>query len=195
MVQHKGTGGGSEKLYMVALSTILILFASALYATPSYRPVHQPAGKFHNPRCDISQGCTIQQIAHKRRPKRTQHTSLREAWGKQHVELEDIVSILNKTQPITGVVNVGARDGKDHDPCYPLFAKGAYGAAFEGDTSMWPALDANLAAFPNVKVVKEFVYPHSLPHKLVELGLATSGPRALDVLKIDIDVSGEQRAS
>lgn len=103
------------------------------------------------------------------------------------LSLQQVSIILNNSRPLGSVVNIGARDGKDHDPTYPIFASGAAGVVFEGDTTMWDKLTQNLGQYPQVKVAKEFVFPHNISLRLVELGVSVTGPAALDVLKIDID--------
>jgi len=137
--------------------------------------------------CDPAVGCTPAQLAAKRAPKPLAsyaHHSLQAAWGRlpAEVELVDIVDAVLPAGARGGVVNLGARDGKTHDPTYPLFARGHPGAAFEGWEPVFPELDAHLGPFaPGVAVVHEYARPDTFAAKLKEAGVT---PANLDVLKI-----------
>ena len=80
----------------------------------------------------------------------------------------------------------GALDGLTDDPTYPLFKRGACGAAFEGDELILDALEENLSPFRSngVAVMKEFAHPVTLPERLLAAGLTVDN---LDVLKVDVD--------
>ena len=80
----------------------------------------------------------------------------------------------------------GALDGLTDDPTYPLFERGACGAAFEGDPLILDALEENLAPFRShgVAIMKEYAHPATLPARLRAAGLT---PANLDVLKVDVD--------
>jgi hypothetical protein len=138
--------------------------------------------------CDPAIGCTPAQLAAKRTPKPLDsyaYHSLQAAWGKSpaDVELVDVVdAVLPKNGPLGAVVNLGARDGKTHDPTYPLFARGHPGAAFEGWEPIFEDLDANLGPFaPKVQVVHRYARPDTFAAELAAAGVT---PANLDILKI-----------
>jgi hypothetical protein len=138
--------------------------------------------------CDPAVGCTPAQLAAKRAPRPLAayaHHSLQAAWGKKpaEVELVDIVDAVLPAGARGAVVNLGARDGKTHDPTYPLFARGHPGAAFEGWDPVFPLLDANLGPFAEtgVAIVHEYARPDTFAAKLAGAGVT---PGNLDVLKI-----------
>lgn len=84
------------------------------------------------------------------------------------------------------VVNLGALDGLTDDPTYPLFKRGACGAAFEGDELILDALEENLAPFraTGVAIMKEYAHPVTMPARLRAAGMTVDN---LDVLKVDVD--------
>ena len=83
-------------------------------------------------------------------------------------------------------VNMGARDGKFHDPVHPLFALGYGGIAMEGDSSMKETLQMNLREVNSsrrVYISWGFAAPADVVLRLKSMGAQSS----FDVLKIDID--------
>lgn len=85
------------------------------------------------------------------------------------------------------LINVGAQDGKTHDPTYDLlYTQGYEGILFEGFERQKKALYKNLAALPHperVTVSWGYTSPNIIIQQLVE-GRARKDP---DVLKLDID--------
>lgn len=140
--------------------------------------------------CDPAVGCTPAQLAAKRAPRDLAsyaHHSLQAAWGKApaDIELIDIVDAVLPAGTRGAVINLGARDGKTHDPTYPLFARGHPGAAFEGWEPVFPELDAHLGPFADrVAIVHEYARPDTFAAKLAGAGVT---PANLDILKVDID--------
>ena len=83
-------------------------------------------------------------------------------------------------------VNLGAADGREHDPVFPLFEDGYAGIAVEADPSLYDALSANLASVNKsnaVFIVIEKVQPPTLKALLERY----KAPSDFDCLKIDID--------
>lgn len=84
-------------------------------------------------------------------------------------------------------VNIGARDGIDHDPLYSVYRNFSFsGILFEGNPAMQPILAANMARANrshNVHVINEFVSSKTIGNKFVQFKI----PQDLDILKIDID--------
>lgn len=80
----------------------------------------------------------------------------------------------------------GALDGYTDDPTYPLFKRGACGAAFEGDEAILELLEENLAPFRRhgVAIMKEYAHPSTMPARLKAAGITVEN---LDVLKVDVD--------
>ena len=80
----------------------------------------------------------------------------------------------------------GALDGYTDDPTYPLFKRGACGAAFEGDELILDLLEENLALFRKngVAIMKEYAHPVTMPARLRAAGITAGN---LDVLKVDVD--------
>eukprot|EP00584_Thalassiosira_punctigera_P007576 CAMPEP_0172526082 /NCGR_PEP_ID=MMETSP1067-20121228/1090_1 /TAXON_ID=265564 ORGANISM="Thalassiosira punctigera, Strain Tpunct2005C2" /NCGR_SAMPLE_ID=MMETSP1067 /ASSEMBLY_ACC=CAM_ASM_000444 /LENGTH=427 /DNA_ID=CAMNT_0013309519 /DNA_START=71 /DNA_END=1354 /DNA_ORIENTATION=- len=84
------------------------------------------------------------------------------------------------------LINVGAQDGKTHDPTYDLLVSGYEGILFEGFERMKPYLYSNIAAIPHperVFISWGFVSPYTILQQL-EYGHAR---KDADVLKVDID--------
>ena len=96
----------------------------------------------------------------------------------------------NKTKTIASLSplfeKIGALDGYTDDPTYPLFKRGACGAAFEGDELILDALEENLAPFraSGVAIMKEYAHPVTMPARLRAAGMTVEN---LDVLKVDVD--------
>ena len=84
-------------------------------------------------------------------------------------------------------INIGAADGKNHDPTYPLFRDLGYaGVAIEGSARVMGTLHANLAAVNSsgrLRVVHGFADPATIASVVTSAG----APKDADVLKIDID--------
>lgn len=84
-------------------------------------------------------------------------------------------------------VNIGARDGIDHDPTYAILKDLEYGAlAFEGDAGVLEELKNNMAGVNssnNVFVIPNFASSTSIVAELQRFNLH----KKFDVLKIDID--------
>ncbi len=178
----------------VALRAALAVatLTAALAAKLAFPSIGLGGGGHARALCDPAVGCTPAQLAAKRAPRPLgsyTHHSLQAAWGAApaDVELVDIVdAVLPRAAPGTrpgAVVNLGARDGRTHDPTYPLFARGHPGAAFEGWEPIFPALDANLGPFAGggVAVIHEYARPDTFVAKLAGAGVT---PANLDVLKI-----------
>lgn len=86
------------------------------------------------------------------------------------------------------LINVGAKDGKDHDPTYPLLYDGYDGILFEGDEDMKERLYSQIAALPHYKTTPPTISWGFLSPDTVIPRLAEGGARKdLDALKIDID--------
>lgn len=80
-------------------------------------------------------------------------------------------------------VNIGAKDGKQQDPTYPLFAEGYRGLAVEASSDFCPGkLSANLPA-GNITKLCEFVDVERVGEQLARAGV----PADVDVFKLDID--------
>ena len=168
------------------------LALAALAAALATKLVGVPSSGFGrtsiSPFCDPTVGCTPAQLTAKRAPRPLPsytHHSLQAAWGKAPAEIEliDIVDAILPPTPLGAVVNLGARDGKTHDPTYPLFSRGHPGAAFEGWEPIFPELDANLGPFEKsgVAIIHEYARPDTFAAKLADAGVT---PGNLDVLKI-----------
>ena len=84
-------------------------------------------------------------------------------------------------------VNIGAKDGKLHDPVYPLFQSGYRGLALEADRETnHHVLPRNLGAV-NTSGGIHIHWGFAKPNNIGDL-LRTKGiPREFDALKIDID--------
>ena len=84
-------------------------------------------------------------------------------------------------------INIGAADGKNPDPTYPLFRDLGYaGVAIEGSARVMGTLHANLAAVNSsgrLRVVHGFADPATIASVVTSAG----APKDADVLKIDID--------
>jgi len=85
------------------------------------------------------------------------------------------------------LVNIGAQDGKKHDPTYPLLSAGYSGALFEGDQDYKEALYANVAALPtasdSVNISWGYLSLETAANRFEEAGVQ----KVLDCLKVDID--------
>jgi hypothetical protein len=86
------------------------------------------------------------------------------------------------------LINVGAQDGKNHDPTYPLLEAGYDGILFEGFERVKQQLYDNVAALPHHETIHPhiawgYVSPDTVLQSLSEGG-ARKDP---DVLKLDID--------
>ena len=94
---------------------------------------------------------------------------------------------LPKEQRTNFAVNIGARDGKAHDPVYEMFANLQYkGLVFEGDTKVLPELQNNMKAVNHslgVHIIPNYVATKTIVSVLQQNNV----PKKLDVLKIDID--------
>lgn len=84
------------------------------------------------------------------------------------------------------VVNIGANDGKSHDPVYPLFKLGYRGIALEASEKYRKVLDDNLAAVNASAGVYGVIEP-ATPGRMPELFSELRVPKHIDALKIDID--------
>ena len=83
-------------------------------------------------------------------------------------------------------VNIGAQDGQNHDPIYPLFERGYAGLAIEAEPRWHDALTQNLAqvnSSQQVFIAMERVSPVNLLSLLGKFRV----PSRFDALKIDID--------
>lgn len=141
--------------------------------------------------CDPKIGCTPLQLAAKRRTplaagRKHAFKSVQEAWGIPSIDLIDVVDKVIGEKNLRCVVNLGALDGLTDDPTYPLFKRGACGAAFEGDELILDALEDNLAPFraTGVAIMKEYAHPVTMPARLRAAGMTADN---LDVLKVDVD--------
>lgn len=83
-------------------------------------------------------------------------------------------------------INIGANDGKSHDPVYPLFNLGYGGIALEASEKYRKILDDNLAAANASGRVYGVIEP-ATPRRMPELFSELKVPKHLDALKIDID--------
>ena len=83
-------------------------------------------------------------------------------------------------------VNIGARDGRDHDPVYPLFEQGYAGLAIEAEPRWHDVLAKNLAQVNSSEQVSIAIQRVS-PVNLEVLFRKFRVPRDFEALKIDID--------
>lgn len=100
---------------------------------------------------------------------------------------ELIMALVPAEKRTKTAVNVGARDGIDHDPVYPLLRDLEYGAiVFEGDDTVLETLKGNMAgvnASQSVHVIPTFVSSASIVAYLKRFNVNND----FDALKIDID--------
>lgn len=83
------------------------------------------------------------------------------------------------------LINIGAQDGRTHDPTYPLLANFGYdGILFEGDETMRDALHSNVDSLPGKPSIS---WGYVTPDDVVARLDAANARRDADVLKIDID--------
>lgn len=81
------------------------------------------------------------------------------------------------------VVNIGARDGYAHEPCYDLYQAGYRGVNFEADRRFESQLKRNYAHCPLVQSRIEMVNSTTIAQRLSSEAV----PKSLAALKIDID--------
>lgn len=111
--------------------------------------------------------------------------------SKESVHCDAKISLEGLSRSVFGksmaAVNIGARDGIDHDPLYSVYHNLSFsGIVFEGNPAMQPILAANMAQANrsrNVHVINEFASSKTIGDKFAQYKI----PQDLDVLKIDID--------
>lgn len=86
------------------------------------------------------------------------------------------------------LINVGAQDGKTHDPTYSLLYAGYDGILFEGFERVKEQLYKNIAELPHHDTIKPYISWGYVSPDTVLAQLAEGGARKdPDVLKLDID--------
>jgi len=86
------------------------------------------------------------------------------------------------------LINVGAQDGKTHDPTYPLLFAGYDGILFEGDEGVKEQLYKNIAALPHYEIIKPYIsWGNVSPHTVIARLAKGRARKDADVLKMDID--------
>ena len=103
----------------------------------------------------------------------------------------DFIKLLQQLVPLEFrsniAINIGAQDGINHDPTYPLFKTLRYGGlVFEGDPDYLQILRKNMQAVNytgGIHIIEKYIRSSTL----LEAMVSNKVPTSFDALKIDID--------
>lgn len=104
----------------------------------------------------------------------------------RNISLSKLIKLIPSSISNRIAINVGARDGVDHDPVYELYQHGYTGILFEGDSKMLPILRDNMKKVNDsgkIFIIEEF----ARVHKMSSIMKFYNIPKEFDVLKVDID--------
>ena len=105
----------------------------------------------------------------------------------KNISLSKLIRLIPNNKSNKVAINIGARDGIDHDPVYELYQNYSYiGICFEGDIKMLPILRDNMKKVNDsgkIHIIEEFAKVNKMELILNYYSI----PKDLDVLKVDID--------
>jgi hypothetical protein len=108
-------------------------------------------------------------------------------YNDKNISLSKLIRLIPHSKSNKVAINIGARDGIDHDPVYELYQNYSYiGICFEGDTKMLPILRDNMKKINDsgkIHIIEEFAKVNKMKSILNYYKI----PKDLDVLKVDID--------
>jgi hypothetical protein len=109
------------------------------------------------------------------------------SYNDKNISLSKLIKLIPSSISNRIAINIGARDGIDHDPVYELYHQYGYtGILFEGDPKMLPILRNNMMKVNNtgkIYIIEEFARVHKMASILKYFNI----PKVFDVLKVDID--------